>query len=511
LRRRKVDSSTEKRILTALIVSTQFIQEIQDVVNLDYFTNSFIRKAAGWCIDFFQNYESAPFDHIQDIFRTHRKELKDDEADLIEKLLTDISKKYELDQGLNVPYMVDQALFFFKKRELEITNGNISILLDRNDIDGAEAQINSFAKISRVASGWVDALDPRYIDEVFQHQDRMFTFSGELGKFLKGFDRSWLVAIAGAYKRGKTLHLLGITIGAMQQRLRVAWFSLEMGRRESNDRLYKGILGAGSSDGGPALYPCFDCVYNQDGSCKKAERTNRLPLLKGDRKPQFSPNLRYTPCTVCRFENPKEYGVAWWYTLIDRPAYTEHNVKKQLTAIKRAWPNSYRFKSYPKFSATLSDMKRDLDVLERTDGFIPDIIIVDQANGVKPESGISLDGIAPHAATWRGLASLAGERCAMVVSPTQITRAALEKKNIKQSDIASHIGLLGDVDVAYSINQTEEEKIEGVMQYSIMAHRHEEFDTNAVCIVLQKMRFGQVYLDAHIISRGWESQNIYTV
>jgi len=494
-----------------MIVSTQFLQEVCHLINYDYFQNTYIRKVARWCVEHFEKYEVAPFDDISTIFRVKKVELKEEDADLTEKLLTNISNKYTFDSGINVPYAVDQALLFFKKRELEITNSNVQILLDKNDIEGAEDEINNFAKISKVASGWVDPFDSKNVAEVFQHKDRMFNFSGELGKFIGGMDRGWLVAIAGAYKRGKSWNLLEIAISAMQQRLRVAWFSLEMGRRESNDRLYKGILGAGSSDGGPALYPCFDCVYNQDGTCKKAEHTNRLPLLKGDRKPQFSPNLNYQPCTVCRFENPREYRVAWWYTLIDRPAYTEYNVKNQLTAIKRAWPNSYRFKAYPKFSATLSDMKRDLDILERTDGFIPDIIIVDQANGVKPESGISLEGIAPHAAVWRGLASLTGERHAMVVSPSQLTRAALEKKSIKQSDIASHIGLLGDVDIAYSINQTEEEKIEGVMQYSVMAHRHDDFDPNGTCIVLQKMRFGQVYLDAHIISGGGESQNIYTI
>ena len=499
LRRKHVSSAIEKQILTAMIVSTQFNQEITHLLNFDYFTNSFIRKVARWSADFFESYEVAPFNHIQDIFNEKQVELPEEDAGLIQKILTDISTKYELNQGLNIPHSVDQALRFFKKRELEITYGNMGYMLEKGDTDGAEEQLNNFTKISRVVSGWIDPLEDQYVDEVFEHQERMFNFPGQLGDFLGGFDNDWLVAIAAGYKRGKSLACQELMVNAIQQRLKVAYFSLEMGRIESNDRFYRRVLGAGSAEGGPAIYPCFDCTFNQDGSCLKTERTNRIPLLIGTGKPSFSPNNNYRPCTACRFDNSKDYSTAWWFEVIDRPAYTIHVVKKQLDALRKVWPHLYRFKRYPKFSATLSDMRRDLDILERADGFVPNIIIIDQANGIKPEEGISLDGIAPHAAAWRGMASLTGERHAMVVSPTQITRAALEKKSVKQGDMAQWIGLLGDVDVAYSLGQTPEEKKEGVMRYNKLIHRHGDSEEDATCIVLQKVGFGQVYLDAQIL------------
>ncbi len=511
LRRRKIDSSTEKHILTAMIVSTQFLQEVSHLINYDYFQNSYIRKVVRWCVEYFEKYEVAPFEDITHIFRNKQKELGEEDADLVKKLLTKISEKYAFNSGINVPYTVDQALFFFKKRELEITNSNISLLLDKNDIDGAEDQINGFAKISRITSGWIDPMDPKYVDEVFQNEERMFKFPGELGKFIGGLDRGWLAAIAAPFKRGKSWGIQEIAMNAIQQRLKVAAFSLEMGKKESLDRFYKRLLGAGSSEGGPALYPCFDCLANQENSCTKAERVNKYPLLLNGVKPKFDPKMHYKPCTVCRFENPKDYRVATWFEILDRPPYDPALIKKQLASLKKAWPNMFRFKQYPKFSATLSDIKRDLDIVERTDGFVPDVILVDQANGIKPEVGISLDGIAPHAAAWRGLASLAGERHALVVSPSQVNRAALDKKSIKPGDIASHVGLIGDIDIAYILNQTDEEKREGVMRYTIMVHRHDDFSPDASCIVLQKVKFGQVYLDAHIVSGGYESQNIYTI
>jgi hypothetical protein len=499
LRRRNVSAAIEKRILTALIVSTQFNQEVAHLINPDYFTNSFIRTVARWCVDFYTTYNLAPFDHIQDIFLDHQIELQEEDVDLIQKLLTDISKRYELDSGINVDYSVAQALKFFKTRELMITSTNIKLLLEQGKVEDAESQINSFTKISRLTSGWVDPIEEKYVDEVFQRQERMFKFPGQLGKFLGGFDREWLIAIAAGYKRGKSFALQEIVITAIHQNLRVAFFSLEMGRAESNNRFYKRILGAGTSEGGPAVYPCFDCTYNQDNSCRKSERTNNILLLARNGKPKFSPDLKYQPCTICRSVDPMNYSVAWWYEMIDRPAYTAAAVKTQLASLQKVWSNLYRFKQYPKFSATLDDMRRDLDILESTEGFVPDIIIIDQANGIKPESGVSMEGTAPHMSAWRGMAALTGERNAMVVSPTQITRAALDKKSVGQSDIALHIGLLGDIDVGYSLGQTPIEKGEGVIRYTKLMSRHEEHQTEGSCVVLQNLSFGQANLDAQIL------------
>lgn len=438
LRRRKIDSTTEKRILTAMIVSTQFLQEIRHLIVFDYFENLYIKRVVEWCTEHYDKYDIAPFDDITSIFHERKIELKKEDAELVEKLLKDISNKYAVNQNINVPYIVDQTLLFFKKRELEITKNNITYHLNKNDIDGAEDQVNQFAKISRVTSGWIDPLDEKYIDEVFESENRMFNFPGALGTYLNGFERGWLVTVAGGYKRGKSFSLQEIVVHAIQQRLRVVFFSLEMGRRESNDRFYKRILGAGTKEGGEALYPTFDCEYNQNGSCKKPERVNTIPLLKDDIKPIFHRNMEYRPCTYCRDNKLGGYKVAWWYELLSRPQYCSELVKKQTAAFKKVWPNMYRFKQYAKFSATLDDMRRDLDILEKTDDFVPDIIIIDQANCVKPEQGISLDGTAPHTAVWRGMAALAGERHALVVSPTQITRAALDKK-MRNKEILHYI------------------------------------------------------------------------
>jgi len=503
LRRRNVSSAIEKRILTALIVSTQFNYEVDHLINFDYFTNSFIRTVAKWCVDFFDTYEQAPFDHIQDIFEGRKPELKEEDVDLIKTLLEDISKKYELNSGLNIEYSVAQALKFFKLRQLQITSSNIDILLSKNDIDAAEEQINNYTKIAKITSGWVNPFDIENAEGVFKATGGMFKFPGALGNFLGQFDRGWLVGIAAGFKRGKSFAMQELAVAAIQQHLKVAFFSLEMYKDSSNERLYKRLLGADSEEGGIAIYPCFDCKKNQDGSCKKEERTNRTILFVHGAKPNFTTKLKYTPCTYCRNslnENEKwEYQVAWWKEAIDRPAFNKTNVTAHLEAMAKVYRDNYRFKSYPRFSANTSDIMRDLDILERAEGFVPDVIVVDYADILKSESIGGSTDVANLDDTWKSLSRLAGERRALVITASQITRAGIDKKQIKTADMALWIGKTSHVDVFYTLNQTPAEKEDGIMRIGLIAHRYADFNENANCLILQKLSHGQACLDSEIM------------
>ena len=498
LRRRKIDSSTEKHILTAMIVSTQFLQEVSHLINYDYFQNSYIRKVVRWCVEYFEKYEVAPFEDITHIFRNKKIELGEEDSDLVEKLLTKISEKYAFNSGINVPYTVDQALLFFKKRELEITNSNISILLDKNDIDGAEDQINGFAKISKVTSGWVNPFEERYVEEIFRNEEKMFTFPGALGKFMGPCDRGWLVAVAAAFKKGKSFFLQEFAIQAMLQRLKVAFFSLEMYRGASNERLYKRLTGTGD-EGGDSIYPCFDCRHNQDGSCNKPQRTNKLPLLQNGNKPEFNPKMKYRPCTICREENPKDYSLAWWKEVIKRPAFNKVNLRKHIASMEKVYQSSYRFKNYPRFSANTADILRDLDLLERTENFVPDVIIIDYADILKAEDSKASSGVEQLDETWKSLSRLAGERHALIVTASQITRAAMEKKQVKVGDLAAWIGKAAHIDVFCSLQQTPDEKRDGLMRVGLLAHRYSDFDESANCAILQKLDYGQACLDSEIM------------
>lgn len=497
---KRVDSSLEKRIITGMIVSKDYLQEISSFIDLAYFQNSFAKTVATWCLEFYEQYQKEPFENIQNIYEARLQSLKDEEVEIISKLLSDISERYEHSQGINVDYLLDQTVQYFKRRELDIVANNIKFLLDKDKIGEAELQIAGFKKPSRLPVVWSNPFDQESVDEVFddRESDRFFRFPGELGKFIGNIEREWFIAVTGPFKRGKTWMLQEIAITAMLSGLRVAFFSLEMQARRMNRRIYQRLTAAGNG-AGKFVYPCFDCLSNQDGSCSLTDRQSEIQLFnERGAKPEFDPNSRYIPCTSCRGNDSNRFIVDYWFEEIERPSFDPAYVTRQMRAFQKQYKHSLRVISYPRFSANTDDITRDLNLLEKKDDFVPDVILVDYADILRPESGDSATGIDQVDTTWKCLARLAGERHALVVTAAQATREALEAAQVKQKHTSLWIGKLAHVDLMLSLNQTPKEKDDGIMRIGIMAHRHEDFNENACCYVLQNLSLGQVHLDSQI-------------
>jgi len=513
LKQRRIDSTIEKRIITGMIVSERYLQEIIDLTDLSYFQNEFTRKIASWCIDFYKAYRTSPFNDIQSIFERETESVKPEEAEIINKLLQDIGDNFEIDKGINVEFLVDQTLDFFKKRELQITAGNIQILLERNQIEKAEDEIIKFRKLSKITSGWSNPLDDEEIDATFDKQENpLITFPGPLGVFLGPLQKTWLVGITGPYKRGKTWLLEELLIQCALSRKKSVVISLEMPKWQVNHRLYKRLTRLGDSAGN-YLMPCFDCLRNQLGSCNMEGRTNTHSLMREGEDIPYPDNyaqfvsLNYRPCTSCKdnwdpsSRNPtvrnmiQEYSQSSWYTIKKLEGITRFDVKEKMKAVRRMFGNYIRIKAYPRNSASVNDIIRDLDILEQTENFVPEVIGVDYADILKADNN-TLTGYSKEDDVWMNLARLAGERQALVFAPTQATGDALEVENVTQKHTARWKGKLGHVDAMYSLNQTEEEKARGVMRIGIMAHRHQEFMQMETCTILQQLALGQVNLGA---------------
>ena len=78
----KLNSSIEKRILTASIVSTGFLERIYPVFHSEYLENLFIRKVMIWVTDYYTEYKKAPSSHIKDIYIAHQKTLSPEESEI---------------------------------------------------------------------------------------------------------------------------------------------------------------------------------------------------------------------------------------------------------------------------------------------------------------------------------------------------------------------------------------------------------------------------------------------
>lgn len=503
IERKPIDNTTEHQITTAMIMSTKFLVEVHSLFNPEYMRNSFAKIVCFWCIDYFQQYKKAPEGHIKDIFLIESESgMSKEDKEIIGNFLSSLSSQFEKEPLINVDYLKDIAFNYFRKRELQIRVEQAHKFLEVGKIEEAEDQFSKYKKIAYLTSGWFNPLDPKEALEVFDDNDQgIFRLPGDLGYIVGPIERDWFVAVLGVFKKGKSWFLQEMAVRAAFQNLKVAFISLEMKKKNIKERVYKRLTGFGSKSGEDSfLFPVFDCELNQLNECEKLERTNHIKLCDSvDDKPDFDLEMEYRACAYCRDNMLREYKMTTWFEVLEAPQFTLKDTRRKNRAIETMYGDNFRFICYPRFMAGVSDIRRDLYMLEQQEGFIPDIILIDYADILKPDTKgdkrNQIDDI------WKMLASLAAERHCIVFTASQGTRGAIYKSDMSQDDLAEWIGKLGHVDIFLGLNQSPKDKKAKVLRVNALVHRHKEIDENVFALLLQQLEVGQFFLDSHILRR----------
>lgn len=494
--RKTVENSVEDQIVLAMIVSTEFNNKIDHIFRPDFMLNPYSKTVTKWCRDYFKEYRKAPGMNVKAVYELEKGNLDKAESEIIKVLLSKLNDTYVSGDGINHEYIYDKTLDYFNERELDIRLDKALKMKQAGRIKEAREVITEKSHLEKVISRWETAFDPYDVVETYKESDAKIVsaFPGILGDLIGPLERGWLFGLIGAFKRGKTFYMLDLAVHTLMRRRNVAFISLEMTAEGIKERLYKRITGLGDED--QYLFPMFDCRLNQTGECTRRERTNTVAIREAGEFIETKEHVGYQPCFFCRNKYPKVYKPDVWYEPIRTPVFSLKTVQKKIRAFSTMYGNRLRIKSYPRFSATLDDIARDLDTLEHLEGFIPDLIVVDYATIVRPGKDSSKDKRDAIDYIWKTLAQMASERHCLVVSASQGTRDSLKKFQMGETDIAEWIGILGHVDVFSAISQTDYEKGRGVIRFNVLEHRHREYSPNKSVMVLQHVRTGQTYLDS---------------
>jgi len=205
--RRRIDSSVEEKIVTAAIMSDAFLKQIYTIYDPAYLKSPFAQRVMKWAIEYYESYEKAPKNHIKDIYDIEKNKIEEAEEKIIAAFLTKLSQQYEMEtQEINDDYYVDTALKYFELRELEITSGNVQKLIEVGKVDEAKEQFENYKKVVRQTSGWYNPFDKKNIIATFEDSNEiLFSFPGQLGEMIGGFERGWLFSVVGSFKRGKCI------------------------------------------------------------------------------------------------------------------------------------------------------------------------------------------------------------------------------------------------------------------------------------------------------------------
>lgn len=503
--RHRIDQEAEVRLATGIIVSDTVCRRLIPILNPDLLKVPYIRMLAQWVINYYKMYEKPPNHHIRDIFEREKRRLDLADAGLMEEFLSKLSDDYVDQMGFNPDYIIDRSLEYLEERGLETLAEGIEENVKGGRLDRARRMVTEYKKVAQGTSRWINIFDITEVGPLL-HQaqdDYLFEYPGALGKLVGPFNRGNFCAILAPIKRGKTWMLMETAMVSLMNGFRTAMVSLEMKDRRMAERFYKRIVSAGS-DGGELLYPVFDCWNNQTGVCDKVDRScHNVKLIEeeGDELPDFEKAPKdYKPCDWCRKNDPDSYDQTVWYVQLKRPPFQLELVRKKVRAFGEAWGKNFRLMCYPRFSAGIEDVEGDLDMLEFTEGFIPDVIIIDYIDILKRGEGEFrhvLDEL------WMSHARMASQRNCLVMTATQSTRKSWEANQVRVGDTSENYRNPAHVDLMLALNQTDEQKRIGAMGVSVVAAREMDFNPRNQVILLQKLGVGQPFLDSEWARGGF--------
>jgi len=499
------DIQLENSLLMAFIIDDYFCKEIVPITKVEYFSGIYSQIVLKWVLRYYQKWKKAPKFHIQDIFNSEKENLSDSIVENIELFLQDLSDRYSSKfskEKFNSEYFIEKAKFYFKKQGLTNIIIRVANYLENGRLDEAEIELTKSKKIiTETSTRWkYPFLDTDFIDRVVNPElSYLYQFEGKLGELVGPLKRGWLIGFMGPRKRGKSFFLDELAILTAMSGLKTLFISLEMGDEEVSSRYIQRIMAGSIEDrSSKKKIPVFDCLRNQKGTCSLPYRTNRKKLFTSDEMiiPKSKELEGYFPCTACRDKNDNYQASVWYEEQEVRRVYTSSVIKK-VEALNQCFGlgKNLVLIAYPAYSASLSDISMDLQRLEDYEGFVPDVIIIDYSDILKPE-GKSIKDRDTTDVIWMEMKSMAASRKCLVATATQSNRKSSETRNVKSTDVSEDIRKMNHVDIMLSINQLESEKLLDFVRIGVSAHRHRKFVETKHVIVLQQLEIGQVLLDS---------------
>lgn len=465
----KIENRIESDIITAMIISDDFLRKILTLSQEPSFVQFFSREIFNWCKEYYNKYKEAPKKNIRSLFEAKRKDLTShDQEELIETFIENIGDRYN-PRNFNTDLVYERTINYFREQALNKHIDKVRGFVSINDLEAAEAEIRNFCRpqdrevqdvnIFQDIEGAISCINKQDTQE-----EVVFSFPGELGKLIRPLKKKDFFCIVSPAKRGKTWFLVYIAVMAAMAGRKVVFFSFEMPEEELRLRIYQFLSGQplkevpDEEEGKEILFPYFDNNY---------ERTNIIGKKKLYKK-------FLSPDTVKKkLEGAEIFASGGQLRLVCRPS------------------NSWG----------VEDIGMWLDNVDYFEGWVPQVILVDYADimkaGRKKEARHEINDV------WLGLRGLAQDRDALVVTPSHSSKATFGR-DIKQDDLSEDNRKLNHVSAGIAVNQNEEDAERSSCRISVIADRHRMFNLHVEYLVLQQLIIGQPYLDARYYKENIE-------
>jgi len=512
-------STIEQRLLLGMIISDRFLRDVlQLYTNPKLLSNDQVRVVAGWCKEYYEKYKKAPKKHIQDIYHSKKDKpgFDPDLMELIGDMLEVLSEDFLQSDKFNEDYLLDQAESYFNDRNLERLTAEIEKHREAGRLDQAQALLREHKRIERGLKAGINPLKDRdFFFKVFSDTySPLFTFPGDLGMMLnRHHARDCFVVYLGREKIGKSWWLMELMVRAIKNRNNV-WYceagdmsESQWGRRFASYLARKPIY---EDDCGTILVPVLDCYYNQTGECDRKQRTSFVSVIDYDEEGRpVKVNYKdvdpeeYQPCTYCRREHPSLYrGASWWREKTVSATVTDaeaDRIAQRLLSTHKG--KEFKFTSHPSDTLNVDFMRNQLTVWEESEGFVPDVIIVDYVDILAPEPGSSKEVRHQINTTWKSLRRLSQEKHNLVITATQANQDAYHKELIDMRNQSEDKRKNAHPTAVFSFNQTDEEYNNSEMRIAPVVIREGKIRKGRQVKVLQSLTIGRPFLGGYFFTR----------
>jgi len=479
MKRRKVDTLKEQRILTGMIMSDEVIAGIFPMFNADYFEIPYAKLIAEWCVDYYRKYDRAPGEDIEGIFLSRQDSLEDGLKHNIASFISALSTRYEDEIiQVNPDTILSEAEEIFRVRSLALFEEELEEARRRKDFKQVNLLLEEFSLPSADSAPPI----PLHINEdkiraAFEEVDKpLFKYPGKLGELMNPhFVRSSFLSLLAPEKRGKTWFLIDLAHKALIQRNNVAFFEAgDMSEKQITARFCVHASGKNFKKRycGEQLELVPDCLYNQDGSCTLIEPDEIE--WQGTKKEMFEMYKDHVPCNECLFTGKQErYVPIPWYRECKRKRLRDEEAVHVMKRLQRRAGRKLMLSSHQADSLDVQGIRQQLNIWKREIGFVPDVLIIDYIDIMAPEPGFETQFRHKINQTWKRIRALSQELDCCIITATQADIAGAENRSLGLSNFSEDKRKRSHITAEFGLNQTLEEKQRGMMRVNEILVREE--------------------------------------
>ncbi len=523
IRRKKIKADNEYLILSHMVMnknvlSCAFSRYKAKELKTKHFSEMY-RYVFRWLIRFYAQYHNAPKKTISEIFKRKSKKLSPGIKEMVSEYLIRLSEEYEnfQDKGIDPVFIQEEVIpDFIREKEILIKIENAQNQLDAGEYQEAEEIISSYRKINKEETdknlGTIIPYTNKDILIGMESQgvnEELYQFDGHLNYLIGPLCKSWLVAITGIEKSGKSYILQEIAYNAaLFQKRKVLTINLELGANLVRNRMWRRLTQT-SNEKETLISSVLDCDNNQKGCCQvRKKQLNKKPLFRSTGEiVSFSKRTDWKICNKCvglsskGKARMKQFIPAPWFERERIQKITQENIEEAIGKNKFNNLSNLRVKCFPRYSINF-DESYDyiLRYIDKTH-WVPEIIIFDYLDILAPEG--NLETRHDIDMKWKKASKLAGELKCLVITADQATKASRTQYALDQMSTSESKTKDSHLDVRIALNQTDDEKELDIARISVLFHRHAKFNVKSEVLLTQRLATAEPIRDnSYLYGRG---------